>query len=113
VPQLDAGASGFFAGCKKTFLTPLEYVARCDMKKEVEIKARVTKEVRDAMQSIADERGEGISVIVREAFTAYLKKRSFEEAGTRDTARAGGLSTGSTRYTTDSAPDPKLNEKPL
>jgi hypothetical protein len=42
--------------------------------KDVEIKARVTRAMRAAIKSLADQRGETISLIVREAIREYLAK---------------------------------------
>jgi hypothetical protein len=44
--------------------------------KEVEIKARVTAKMRKQLEAIANERGEALSVIVREAVSEYLSKRN-------------------------------------
>ena len=44
--------------------------------KEVEIKARITSLMREAIEAIAEERGESVSLIVREALLEYLHKRN-------------------------------------
>jgi hypothetical protein len=43
--------------------------------KEVEIKARVTRQMRAEVESLADQRGEAASLIIREALAEYLAKR--------------------------------------
>lgn len=43
--------------------------------KDVEIQARVTREMRAALMEIAEQKQEGISVVVREALREYLSKR--------------------------------------
>jgi hypothetical protein len=44
--------------------------------KDVEIAARVTRQMRDALLEIAEREQEGISVVVRRALREYLAKRS-------------------------------------
>lgn len=46
--------------------------------KDGEIKVRVTKAVKDALNQIANHRSESESVIVREAFALYLKDKAAE-----------------------------------
>jgi predicted DNA-binding protein len=43
--------------------------------KDVEIQARVTRKMRSEIASLADQRGETISLIVREAIREYLAKK--------------------------------------
>jgi predicted DNA-binding protein len=43
--------------------------------KDVEIKARVTRKMRAQVESLADQKGETISLVVREAIGEYLEKR--------------------------------------
>ena len=43
--------------------------------KDVEIKARVTRAMRNEIESLADQRGETISLVVREAIGEYLTKK--------------------------------------
>ena len=43
--------------------------------KDVEIKARVTRKMRAEVQSIADQKGETMSLVVREALGEYLARR--------------------------------------
>jgi predicted transcriptional regulator len=43
--------------------------------KDVDIKARVTRKMRAEVQSLADQRGEAVSIIIREAVAEYLAKR--------------------------------------
>ena len=43
--------------------------------KDVDIKARVTRKMRSEMESLADQRGEAVSLILREAIAEYLAKR--------------------------------------
>jgi predicted transcriptional regulator len=43
--------------------------------KDVEIKARVTRAMRKEIESIADQRGETISLVVREAISEYLTRK--------------------------------------
>lgn len=42
------------------------------MKKEAEIRARVTREMFDALRALAAARGEQVPVIVREALAKYI-----------------------------------------
>lgn len=44
--------------------------------KDVEIKARVTRKMRREVESMSDQRGETVSLIVREAVAEYLAKRN-------------------------------------
>jgi hypothetical protein len=43
--------------------------------KEVDIRARVTRKMRSEVESLAYQRGEAVSLIVREAIGEYLTKR--------------------------------------
>jgi predicted DNA-binding protein len=43
--------------------------------KDVEIKARVTRKMRSEVAALADQRGETISLIVREAIAEYLNNK--------------------------------------
>lgn len=47
--------------------------------KDEEVKTRVTKTMKDALNMIADGRGESESVIAREAFALYLKERAMAD----------------------------------
>lgn len=42
--------------------------------KEVEVKARVTKKMRQELEDIAQKKGEALSLVVREALAEYLTK---------------------------------------
>jgi hypothetical protein len=44
--------------------------------KDVEIKARVTRKMRAEVESLADQKGEAVSLVVREALAEYLAKRN-------------------------------------
>jgi predicted DNA-binding protein len=48
--------------------------------KDVEIKARVTRKMRSEIESLADQRGETISLIVREAIAEYLNNKKKRKA---------------------------------
>ena len=43
--------------------------------KDVEIKARVTRAMRNEIEAIADQKGETMSLVVREAIGEYLAKK--------------------------------------
>jgi hypothetical protein len=42
--------------------------------KDVDIKARVTRAMRNAIKSIADQKGETMSLVLREALSEYLAR---------------------------------------
>ncbi len=46
--------------------------------KDVEIKARVTRKMRSQVESLADQKGETMSLVVREAIAEYLAKRGLK-----------------------------------
>jgi predicted transcriptional regulator len=46
--------------------------------KDVEIKARVTRQMRNEVESLAAQRGEATSLILREAIAEYLAKRALQ-----------------------------------
>jgi hypothetical protein len=43
--------------------------------KEVDIKARITCAMRDEIKSLADQRGETMSLVLREALGEYLERK--------------------------------------
>ena len=49
--------------------------ARKKTPKDVEIKARVTGAMRDTLEKLAEDRGESLSLIVREAIAEYLARK--------------------------------------
>ena len=48
--------------------------------KDVEVKARVSKKTRRALERIAEKKEESLSVVVREALGEYLAKRQLPNA---------------------------------
>ena len=56
--------------------------------KDVEIKARVTAEMRQRIEAIAETRGESVSVVVREALGEYLKPDGNSQQATVRTGKA-------------------------
>ena len=60
------------------------------MSKDVEIKARVTRAQKETLQALADERGEGLSIILREAVREYLARRRPGEKAAPARQRRGG-----------------------
>ena len=57
------------------------------MSKPLEVKARVTIEQKAALQRLADQKGEAISVILREAVNEFLARNPLPETPTRQVER--------------------------
>jgi hypothetical protein len=56
-------------------------------RKDVEIKARITKKMRADLEAIADKRQESLSLIVREAAGEYLARRGSIQIANTDRKR--------------------------
>jgi hypothetical protein len=68
-----------FKKCRNNFWTGghnVPQLAYLKKNKDVEIKARVTRKMRAQVESLADQKGEAVSLVVREALAEYLAKRN-------------------------------------
>jgi hypothetical protein len=68
-----------FKKCPNNFWTGghiVPQLAYLKKNKDVEIKARVTRKMRAQVESLADQKGEAVSLVVREALAEYLAKRN-------------------------------------